>query len=163
LESRNMKLLNMGYVWSIIASFSPLLINARIKGGDTCGSSFLSLPLRMVRYPSWGSSLSSFELRSSEFCLSLLSYSLEHLEFFWVWFCRWVFLILKCLCGSRLGSVIFISIAYIYSSLIDEVPPRQCPCLGLSIHGESVGAWRIRRLQTETWVHEILPRFGPRG
>jgi hypothetical protein len=30
----------------------------------------------------------------------------------------------------------------------DEVLTRQCPCLGLSIHGESVGAWRIRRLQT---------------
>jgi hypothetical protein len=43
----------------------------------------------------------------------------------------------------------------------DEVPTRQCPCLGLSIHGESVGAWRIRWLQTETGVHTNLPRFGP--
>jgi hypothetical protein len=32
----------------------------------------------------------------------------------------------------------------------DEVLTRQCPCLGLSIHGAYVGAWRIRRLQTET-------------
>jgi hypothetical protein len=41
----------------------------------------------------------------------------------------------------------------------DEVLTWQCPCLGLSIHGESVGAWRIRRLQTETGVHTNLPRF----
>jgi hypothetical protein len=27
----------------------------------------------------------------------------------------------------------------------DEVLTRQCPCLGLSIHGAYVGAWRIRR------------------
>jgi hypothetical protein len=31
---------------------------------------------------------------------------------------------------------------------VDEVLTRQCPCLGLSIHGAYVGAWRIRRLQT---------------
>jgi hypothetical protein len=43
----------------------------------------------------------------------------------------------------------------------DEVLTRQCPCLGLSIHGAYVGAWRIRRLQTETGVHTNLPRFGP--
>jgi hypothetical protein len=47
------------------------------------------------------------------------------------------------------------------SAPIDGVLTRQCPCLGLSIHGESVGAWRIRRLQTETGVHMNLPRFGP--
>jgi hypothetical protein len=47
------------------------------------------------------------------------------------------------------------------NTLSDEVLTRQCPCLGLSIHGESVGAWRIRRLQTETGVHTNLPRFGP--
>jgi hypothetical protein len=45
--------------------------------------------------------------------------------------------------------------------IIDEVSPRQCPCLGLLIHGACVGAWRIRRLQTETEVHTNLPRFGP--
>jgi hypothetical protein len=33
---------------------------------------------------------------------------------------------------------------------IDEVLTRQCPYLGLSIHGAYVDAWRIRRLQTET-------------
>jgi hypothetical protein len=43
----------------------------------------------------------------------------------------------------------------------DEVLTRQCPCLGLSIHGAYAGAWRIRRLQTETGVHTNLPRFGP--
>jgi hypothetical protein len=43
----------------------------------------------------------------------------------------------------------------------DEVLTRQCPCLGLSIHGESMGAWRIRQLQTEMGVHTNLPRFGP--
>jgi hypothetical protein len=37
-----------------------------------------------------------------------------------------------------------------FGKLGDEVLPRQCPCLGLSIHGAYVGAWRIRRLQTET-------------
>jgi hypothetical protein len=45
----------------------------------------------------------------------------------------------------------------------DEVLTRQCPCLGLSIHGAYVGAWRIRRLQTETGVHMNLPRFDPPG
>jgi hypothetical protein len=44
---------------------------------------------------------------------------------------------------------------------VDEVLTRQCPCLGLSIHGASMGAWRIRRLQTKTGVHTNLPRFGP--
>jgi hypothetical protein len=44
---------------------------------------------------------------------------------------------------------------------IDEVLTRQCLCLGLSIHGAYVGAWRIRRLQTETGVRTNLPRFGP--
>jgi hypothetical protein len=29
------------------------------------------------------------------------------------------------------------------------------------IHGAYVDAWRIQRLQTETWVHTNLPRFGP--
>jgi hypothetical protein len=43
----------------------------------------------------------------------------------------------------------------------DEVLTRQCPCLGLSIHGAYVGAWRIRRFQTETEVHTNLPRFSP--
>jgi hypothetical protein len=47
-----------------------------------------------------------------------------------------------------------------YLTRDDEVLTRQCPCLGLSIHGERVGAWRIRRLQTETWVHTNLSRFG---
>jgi hypothetical protein len=38
----------------------------------------------------------------------------------------------------------------------DEVLTRQCPCLGLSIHGAYVGAWRIRRLETETGgAHEF--------
>jgi hypothetical protein len=46
-------------------------------------------------------------------------------------------------------------------TLSDEVLTRQCPCLGLSIHGVYVGAWRIRRLQTEIGVHRNLPRFGP--
>jgi hypothetical protein len=27
--------------------------------------------------------------------------------------------------------------------IADEVLTRQCPCLGLSIHGAYVGAWRI--------------------
>jgi hypothetical protein len=44
---------------------------------------------------------------------------------------------------------------------IDEVLTRQCPCLGLSIHGAYVGAWRIRRLQIETGGHTNLPRFSP--
>jgi hypothetical protein len=46
-------------------------------------------------------------------------------------------------------------------TLVDEVLTRQCPCLRLLIHGAYVGAWRIRRLQTETGVHTNLPRFGP--
>jgi hypothetical protein len=38
----------------------------------------------------------------------------------------------------------------------NEVLTRQCSCLGLSIHGAYVGAWRIRRLQTETGgAHEF--------
>jgi hypothetical protein len=45
----------------------------------------------------------------------------------------------------------------------DEVLTRQCPCLGLSIHGAYVGAWRIRRLQTETWgAHEFTQVRPPR-
>jgi hypothetical protein len=47
------------------------------------------------------------------------------------------------------------------SAPIDEVLTRQCPCLGLSIHGAYVGAWQIRRLQTEIGVHTNLPGFGP--
>jgi hypothetical protein len=47
------------------------------------------------------------------------------------------------------------------NSTSDEVLTRQCPCLGLSIHGAYVGAWRIQQLQTETGVHMNLPRFGP--
>jgi hypothetical protein len=52
---------------------------------------------------------------------------------------------------------------YVYTSIlmIDKVLTRQCPCLALSIHGAYVGAWRIRRLQTETGVHTNLPRFNP--
>jgi hypothetical protein len=43
-----MKRLNVGYVRSETASFSPLLINARKKGGDTCGSSFSPLLLERL-------------------------------------------------------------------------------------------------------------------
>jgi hypothetical protein len=51
---------------------------------------------------------------------------------------------------------------YVFSGTnLDEVLTRQCPCLGLSIHGAYVGAWRIRQLQTETWVYTNLPRFAP--
>jgi hypothetical protein len=46
-------------------------------------------------------------------------------------------------------------------SVGDEVLTRQCPYLGLSIRGESVDAWRIRRLQMEIGVHRNLPGFGP--
>jgi hypothetical protein len=46
----------------------------------------------------------------------------------------------------------------------DEVYPWQCPCLGLSIHGAYVGAWRIRRLQTETGgAHEFTQVRPPGG
>jgi hypothetical protein len=47
-------------------------------------------------------------------------------------------------------------------TLPNEVLPRQCPCLGLLNHGAYVGAWRIRRLQTETGIHRNSPSFSPR-
>jgi hypothetical protein len=46
-------------------------------------------------------------------------------------------------------------------NIADEVLTQQCPCLGLSIHRAYVGAWQIRRLQTEIGVHTNLPRFVP--
>jgi hypothetical protein len=50
------------------------------------------------------------------------------------------------------------------SAPIDEVLTRQCPCLGLSIHGAYVGAWRIQRLQTETGgAHEFTQVRPPGG
>jgi hypothetical protein len=49
-------------------------------------------------------------------------------------------------------------------SSYDEVLTRQCPCLGLSIHGAYVGAWRIRQLQTETGgAHEFTQVRPPEG
>jgi hypothetical protein len=66
------------------------------------------------------------------------------------------------LCPKSGLNVVTISTGLSHEPLIhDEVLTGQCPCLGLSIHGEYVGAWRIQRLQTETGVHMKLPRFGP--
>jgi hypothetical protein len=53
-----------------------------------------------------------------------------------------------------------VAFAFVY----DEVLTRQCPCLGLSIHGAYVGAWRIRRLQTEIGgAHEFTQVWPPGG
>jgi hypothetical protein len=43
----------------------------------------------------------------------------------------------------------------------DEVLPRQCPCLGLLIHGESVGAGGFNSFRQKQDAHESLPRLGP--
>jgi hypothetical protein len=52
----------------------------------------------------------------------------------------------------------------LYRTLGDEVITRQCPCLGLSIHGAYVGAWRIQRLQTEIGgAHEFTQVRPPGG
>jgi hypothetical protein len=45
----------------------------------------------------------------------------------------------------------------------DEVLTRQCACLGLSIHGAYVGAWRIRQLQTETGGAHEFTQVWPLG
>jgi hypothetical protein len=62
----------------------------------------------------------------------------------------------------RMDSPIQYDVLFLLSYyVVDEILTRQYPCLGLLIHGAYVGAWRIRRLQTETGVHTNLPRFGP--
>jgi hypothetical protein len=49
------------------------------------------------------------------------------------------------------------------ASTADEVLTRQCPCFGLSIYGAYVGAWRIRRLQTETGGAHEFTQVRPLG
>jgi hypothetical protein len=41
----------------------------------------------------------------------------------------------------------------------DEVQPRQCPCLGLSIHGERVGVSGFDGFRQKHDAHENLPRY----
>jgi hypothetical protein len=54
--------------------------------------------------------------------------------------------------------------AYIGRTPCDEVLTWKCPCLGLSVHRESVGAWRIRRLQIENrGAHEFTQVWPPGG
>jgi hypothetical protein len=45
--------------------------------------------------------------------------------------------------------------------LCDDVLTRQCPCLGLSIHGESMGAGGFDGFRQKHDAHESLPTFGP--
>jgi hypothetical protein len=45
---------------------------------------------------------------------------------------------------------------------VDEVLTRQCLCLGLLIHGESVGLSGFDDFRQNQEAHESLPRFGPR-
>jgi hypothetical protein len=44
----------------------------------------------------------------------------------------------------------------------DEVLTWKCPCLGLSIYGEHVGAGGFDGFRQKQDAHENLPRFGPR-
>jgi hypothetical protein len=46
-------------------------------------------------------------------------------------------------------------------TLPNEVLTRQCPCLGLSIHGERVGADGFDDFWQKQDTHENLPRFSP--
>jgi hypothetical protein len=43
----------------------------------------------------------------------------------------------------------------------DKVYPRQCPCLGISIHGAYVGAGGFDGFKQKQDARESLPRFGP--